>query len=125
MGFNRLHQENGCLMKRKLTAKYLSALLLVGVLLIASYLGFNLYFKTMESDGYFINISGRQRMLSQRIAFLSSELGRNSHPTKISEIQNDLIPVIETMEQTHQKLVGQAEFIPELREIYFGKQYDL
>jgi signal transduction histidine kinase len=111
--------------RRKLTNKYLFALTLVGSLLVISYLAFTLYFKTMATDGYLINISGRQRMLSQRIAFLSSERSRISDPTKIQEIQKELDHAIETMEETHNKLVRQETLSPEHHEIYFGQQYAL
>ncbi len=68
-------------------------LLVIGVQIIIAYL---------ESDlDRYINISGRQRMLSQKIAYLRSHYSQTSHP--------ELIQSINTFEHTHQKL-AQNEF---------------
>ncbi len=113
------------LMRRKLTNRYLFALLLVGTQLITSYLVFTFYFKTIETDGYLINISGRQRMLSQRIALLSSERSRVLIPANRQRIQKELNLAIEVMEKIHSKIVQGDSLSPLHREIYFGTKYAL
>jgi diguanylate cyclase (GGDEF)-like protein len=58
---------------RRLTAGYLSALLIIAGLTIASHLVLTFVLHHNKGDAAIINISGRQRMLSQRIASLAAE----------------------------------------------------
>ena len=110
---------------RKLTTKYLFVLALWGLLQLTSYFAFTSYFKTTEVDGNLINISGHQRMLSQRVVMLTNERNREPDPNKVQKIQKELNSAIEIMSQTHNKLTSQEFSDAAHREIYFGTQYAL
>lgn len=77
-----------------------------------------------------INISGSQRMLSQKIAILGNRLvqsSRDSFPTDLAEaVRTDLLAAAGRMEQSHQALIGgdPARHLPThlpdaVRAIYF------
>lgn len=53
---------------RGLTARYVIAISLVAVLSIAAFMTMNTVIKGMDKNNYLINLSGKQRMLSQYIA---------------------------------------------------------
>lgn len=108
-------------LRRKLTARYLSALTLIGALLTASCLIFVVYFKGMRDGASLINISGRQRMLSQRIVLLVHEKRRESVPKKAKEIQNKIDHSIEMMEQSHEVLLRHGNEYPFTHQNYFGE----
>lgn len=58
---------------RRLTAYYITALLIIGGLTIASHFALTYVLQHNQGAAAIINISGRQRMLSQRIAGLAAE----------------------------------------------------
>src|SRR5882757_2855537 len=55
---------------RALTVRYMSALLVVGGLLVAGQLVIQRALDTQQGDARRINLAGRQRMLSQRLCML-------------------------------------------------------
>lgn len=112
-------------MYKKLTRKYITALFLISAIMLASHVIFLLYFKTMDMDGYLINISGRQRMLSQRISFLLQARNQEKNFRRKHEVQRRLDEAIESMETAHSLLTEDRYLSPMRREIYFGEKYDL
>jgi nitrate/nitrite-specific signal transduction histidine kinase len=91
--------------QKKLTSKYIIILGLIGFLASLSFL--IQYAMIMTQDGYasMINISGRQRMLSQRIALLADELADSRAKT----IQAHLQDSIALFEKSHQELIEQRK----------------
>jgi len=113
---------NAISIKKRLTRKYLSVLVLLGLLSCTSFSVFMSYFKHIEKDGYLINVSGRQRMLSQRIALLTLERDQETSLTGRQKVQEELNHAIETMEQSHKKILSEKGQIPVFHEVYFGEQ---
>lgn len=65
-------------------------------------------------DEELINVSGRQRMLSQRILFLSSRLSETSAP----DVAEDLYAAVTLFEMSHRDLLQVARGDPQLSAIY-------
>ena len=106
---------------RSMTLAYTGALALVAIMSMASHLTLNRIVREHEGAASVVNVAGRQRMLSQRIAGLVAEreLGL--------QVEGDLTAAIDKFEAAHRNLVdGNPELhlppadSPALRAIYFG-----
>ena len=106
---------------RSMTLAYVGALALVAIMSMASHLTLNGIVREHEGAASVVNVAGRQRMLSQRIASLVAEreLGL--------PVDADLTAATERFESANRNLVhGDAALhlpsaeTPELRAIYFG-----
>ena len=111
---------------RKLTAAYSGALALIAVMSLGSHLTLRRVLAEHEGSASVINVAGRQRMLSQRIAGLAAErqLGL--------PIETDLVRAIDQFEHAHHALlVGDPSLHlapasdPALRRIYFDEAQPL
>ncbi len=113
---------SGDFSERKLTASYLAALGLVALLTILSHVTLDKVMAEHEGSAAIINISGRQRMLSQRIASLAAQYRLGSLTAK-----GDMLSAIDQFEAAHHKLLLESgalaygsETSAEFRTIYFG-----
>jgi len=88
---------------RSLTWRYLIALTLVGLLATAAWLSLHLVISEQKSTAAVVNISGRQRMLSQRTALFSSLLA-NSPREQRPSIRSQLTVAAELMQKSHHGL---------------------
>ncbi len=111
---------------RSLTVGYMTALAIVAAMTMMSNVMVGHMLKDQESAAYGVNIAGRQRMLSQRIAGLAAQ------SVLALPLQADLTRAIDKFEIAHRQLVhGDIDAsldpasIPELQAIYFGETYDL
>ncbi len=86
---------------RSLTATYLAALLIIAGLSVSSHLVLSTTLRDTEGTAAVINMAGRQRMLSQRIASLAAQrqLGDKG-------VDPDLVQAITAFEQAHRQLSG-------------------
>ena len=109
------------LSERNLTAAYTSALALIALMSLGSHLTLGRVLAAHEGSASVINVAGRQRMLSQRIAGLVAErqLGL--------VVDADLARAIDLFEQAHRALLLgdaaqdlQPATAPALRDVYFG-----
>jgi diguanylate cyclase (GGDEF)-like protein/PAS domain S-box-containing protein len=97
------------LIARSLTWRYVVALTLVAMLTTAAWLSLHLVISEQQSSAALVNVSGRQRMLSQRTALFSSLLA-NAPKEKRAEIRSQLQQAAELMQRSHRGLVhGDAE----------------
>jgi len=88
-------------------AKYSLALSLIAIFSTLAFFNFSSIIETQEHDGEVINISGKQRMLSQKIALFSIR-----YKTK------DLVENISLMESSHKKLLS-LKMSQKLKALYF------
>ena len=91
------------LIARSLTWRYLIALTLVAMLTTAAWLSLYLVISEQKSTAAVVNISGRQRMLSQRTALFSTLLV-NAPPEKRLVIRSQLQEAAQLMQRSHRGL---------------------
>lgn len=109
---------------RAMTVEYLLVLGAMAVILVARYWVTIRHIDRQMDDAYLVNLSGRQRMLSQRIAALAQRLSLNLSKTEREEARGKLKAAISSMEISHSVLTkaGAGGVPPELpspfREIY-------
>jgi len=92
-----------------LTKRYLLALLVIAVFTILAYFNLTNIIDAQKNDSQIINISGRQRMLSQKIALYAL-----TH--HIKELEKSIV----LMEDSHKKLLS-LDMSKEMKKLYFEK----
>jgi PAS domain S-box-containing protein len=95
------------------TKKYIFALSTIAIFTILAYFNLTYLIDSQADDGKIINISGRQRMLSQKIALFAV-----NYKTK------QLKKTVELMENSHKELLTR-ELSNRLKTIYFSPPYML
>lgn len=113
------------------TQRYALALTLIALLSSAAFFTLHLALKTSESTALIVNISGKQRMLSQRVASIAQHYYihlRNGEFSDAKRIKNSLIPVVNEMQEANEKLssghLGEdivVKLSTTIHEFYFGK----
>jgi signal transduction histidine kinase len=108
--------------KSFITTKYVIALLLVAATLIGSHLMMMRQTSRNSTDGYIINISGMQRMLSQRIALISNELAHTSSEKTSDSMARKLQQAFQKMSlnQSELKTFNQQNASEKLNGLYYG-----
>ncbi len=91
------------------TKKYILALSLIAIFSTSAYFNLNNLIQSQVHDGEIINISGRQRMLSQKIALFA-----------IYYKNKQLEQTIKLMESSHNDLISR-EMSDDLKNIYFAQ----
>lgn len=107
----------------RMTGKYLFALGVIAILVITTYIELTLRIRGEgDSSEYIVNTSGRQRMLSQRIAMfclrLEDLLKGNAGTDAIKEIRGKILETANLMEESHFILTNE-EMSPEVNKLYF------
>ncbi len=117
---------------RRMTIRSLAAVGLLAGLVVGGSLLFQQQAQTLESTAQVINLSGRQRMLSQRAVLLAQELMSAEEPAARRSLRSELSDLAESMELTHRSLLqGDAELgLPPsdpatVKAIYFEPPHDL
>ena len=112
---------------RSLTMAYVAALAVIALMTLASHVTLDRMMKEHEGSASVVNISGRQRMLSQRIASLASQLALDQPGAR-----SDLIGALDRFEASHRDLVQgnaaasvPAATDPALHALYFEGAYPL
>lgn len=96
-------------MRKALVVRFAIAMLIMLATTIGSFFAVHYQLRQNLRDGYLINISGRQRMLSQRIALLSTQIAANSDDSSLAAFRNTLKNAIDRMDQSHHELREHAE----------------
>lgn len=115
-----------------MTRNYILALLIVAVLSLMSFFLLRAIISTEQTSAAAINVSGRQRMLSQRIALYSLRLVvADGDMSKRGPLRRELRKAIAEMNKAHKGLTrGDAKLgLPRpsdaIRTIYFGSEVNL
>ena len=113
-------------MKKYLTIRYLLALALVALLAMVSFVASRQIASSNAHGAALINLSGQQRLLSQRIAFLAMRMAADVHSGHRSQAKENILEAADRMETVHLWLTGQSDTpgVPapdgrEVRKLYF------
>jgi len=87
------------------TDRFYFHLELLPVLALTNYFDINQIHTVRQSSAAVVNVSGRQRMLSQRTAFLSLQLIHSSEIFEQKQLRSSLQDAIELMEKSHNGLL--------------------
>lgn len=93
----------------KLRTAYGVALAVIGALALTSHVVVVSLEQSLQSDGHVINVAGRQRMLSQRMANLSQQLAREHRQQSaegVTRIEAELDRVVELWTDSHRNLMS-------------------
>lgn len=112
---------------KKIKQTYLITLSLALVLLTFWFFWTQHYFYSLESQPYIINIAGKQRMLSQRIALVSSAFTLASSPEEAASLKLELVALTREFLDNHEVLTGRVpekgeftELTSDLEALYFS-----
>ncbi len=110
------------LSERRLTIRYVAALSIIALLSIASHVMLFDVMRTNDGSAATINLTGRQRMLSQRITSMAAQYTLGD-----TTAREPLVIAITQMEAAHQRLMRDfgvdgrlAHGLPALQALYFG-----
>ncbi len=111
----------------RLWTRFTAILFVLGLLSVGSQLLTEWLIVANESSNAVVNISGRQRMLSQRITLLAEKLNHTQYSTDRGELKNQLLEAIDLMEKSHLSLTNagdefsiKAEMSEQVAVLYFG-----
>jgi PAS domain S-box-containing protein len=100
--------------------------------LIGGYIASNMYVMQQQDDLLAaVNVSGKQRMLSQRIALFSVKLQKQGNIGEQNDLRDNLALAIAEMEKTHNDLIKGSETrnlpepFPMVADLYFSDTNDL
>ncbi|MDO9208087.1 MAG: diguanylate cyclase [Sulfuricurvum sp.] len=119
-------------LKQNFTKRYVLAILLIALLSSAAFYILHFALSFSDSSAVVINISGQQRMLSQRIVSQSQQYYFYSFDKKsekeVQEIRSALYESMEEMRDANERLSSgklsngsNVEISNEIRELYFGQ----
>lgn len=91
------------ILSSNLTKRYVIALLFIALISTASWLNHELMIDAVKETALTVNVSGRQRMLSQRTALFANLLA-NAPADQKQELRNKLSEAILLMERSHKAL---------------------
>ena len=106
---------------RGLTTRYILALSVIAFM-AASVLSISLVVgRSASEDAGLVNMSGRQRMLSQRIVMLSQQMQTATTPQQLSGVEQRLADGTELFARSHLQLVSAAQERPAIDMLYQGE----
>lgn len=115
------------MLQKALTRRYCVALSLVFCVILATFTVFTKQARIAENDAYLINISGMQRMLSQRVALMAKEVLYAKSGDEADLYAAELEKSMARMYQNHSALTSGTlspsksyTLSPELQTMYFG-----
>ena len=95
--------------------RHVLALVVIVLLMVGSYLASTRAIEVAKADTHVLNMSGRQGILSLRIAYVSTEFAE--HPTLAN--RTALNGAIEEFERNHRELRSRADLCATMKSLYF------
>jgi signal transduction histidine kinase/CheY-like chemotaxis protein len=92
--------------KRQLTIQYMVAVVLIFLVSLSSLVVLELILNRQEGYATVINMSGRQRMLSQKIALLAHEIVAEHRGEGRNDLYEQIHSAVQLMERSHQQLIS-------------------
>jgi two-component system cell cycle response regulator len=119
-------------LKSSFTKRYIIAISIIALLSCGAFYFLHMGLKLSDSTALIVNMSGKQRMLSQRIASLSQQYYASQYTTLSSkeaqEIREMLLDVIDEMEHANESLSSgvlregvRVDLSVAIQDIYYGK----
>jgi len=115
-------------LKKTLTIRYAIALSLIACSFISAFIILKTQISQNEKDAYIVNVSGQQRMLSQRIALFSREVFHSENSEQADQLLIKMKVSVDKMRDNHDQLVmgrltDHENFVPteNIKDIYFGE----
>lgn len=110
-------------LKQSIAVRYWLAASFIALLSTSALVSFSLLLNENEHSAGVVNISGKQRMLSQKTAFYSSQLVSAKTDQEVTKLKTILLQAIEQMERDHLTLIKGSEPLEhsaEIQQMYFG-----
>jgi len=115
-----------------ITSRYRIALGLIAILSCISYFSLSFAIKEEENSSTIINLSGRQRMLSQRIVLISGKLIATKQTNEHAEQKIKLQNAVQLMREEHSLLIHghkkagtTSSLSSEMKAIYFAAPHEV
>ncbi|WP_291351949.1 diguanylate cyclase [Desulfosporosinus sp.] len=116
----------------KLTRTYISALSLIALLTLATFITMHLIILTQKDSALLVNLSGSQRWLSQKAALLSVELVYITDSAERDQSRKQLLSIINQLQRNHQALIEDTPNIissqsltPQMQKVFFSPPINL
>jgi PAS domain S-box-containing protein len=101
-------------------ASYLLALVLLGVVILFGYWTWHDSIEKLRGDALQVNLSGRQRMLVERVGSLSLALSHAADPVDREQLRKQISATLAQLRFSHDRLLKDfGQLSPELRRLYF------
>lgn len=117
---------------KSMTQRYVLFLGILAGILITDYFAFSMFIVDQESNAAFINVSGRQRMLSQRVALHVTHIATTNKVAVREKRRGALLETVQVMERSHEGLINgdkgmnlTGKLSPEVRDLYFKPPYEI
>ncbi len=116
---------------RKITKAYIFALAIIALISVSAFVILDSMIYARQDDASLVNISGRQRMLSQRSALFALQLVNSKNDQDKNTARENLRQTLQAMQAGHEKLVnvqkpnGMHTLPTTLQQLYFEKPVNL
>ncbi len=117
---------------KSITRRYVAVLGVLAGLLVVGYYAFHALIDNQDTAAAAINVSGRQRMLSHRVAMSTYIYTHSADAAERKKYRKSLALSVSLMERSHEGLIGgdekmnlSANSSPEISAIYFSPPYEL
>lgn len=113
-------------LRKVISHKYMLALFIIGSLNCLSFVLLEYSYHSVESYSFLINISGRQRMLSQKISLVVYQFKNEENQQYAKKLKREALKDLKLFSDTHNILTKKSkeydfEIPPKLIQHYFGK----